>query len=99
MEIRAAKSVREGEGFSNLPDNFTIADKTEFHEEDNCSSCNVSFKGFLSPTRHHCRMCASSVCESCCIKRRLSKSDPEMHYCCNSCDFKIVNSHYKSLTS
>ena len=52
----------------------------------------------MSATRHHCRVCAASVCDNCCIKRRLSKSDPELHYCCNDCDFKIVNNHYKSKT-
>ena len=98
LEIRPPKTFREGEGFNNLPDTFKIAEKEEFLEEDVCAGCEVSFKGFLSATRHHCRVCASSVCTNCCIKRRLSKSDPELHYCCNDCDFKIANNHYKTKT-
>jgi hypothetical protein len=97
-EIRPAKNFREGEGFNNLPDTFKVAEKEEFCEEDTCIGCEVSFKGFLSATRHHCRVCAASVCDNCSIKRRLSKSDPDLYYCCNECDFKIVNNHYKSKT-
>ena len=96
--IKAPKNFREGEGFDNLPDTFKIAEKEEFLEEDNCAGCEVTFKGFMSATRHHCRVCAGSVCVNCSCKRRLSRSDPELYYCCNECDFKIVNNHYKRKT-
>ncbi len=96
IQIRPAKTFKESEGFKDLPDTFKVAEKEEFHEEDNCEGgCEVSFKGFRSPARHHCRMCAASVCDNCSTKRRLSKTDPELHYCCNMCDFKITNNLHK----
>ena len=49
--------------------------------------------------RHHCRKCAKSICTDCTVKRRLSKTDGELHPCCIECDFAITNCHTDALIS
>ena len=47
--------------------------------------------------RHHCRMCALSICANCQVKRRLSKTDADVHPVCINCDFQLTNSHQLQL--
>ena len=42
-------------------------------------------------------MCAKTICSDCTVKRRLSKTDPEIYPCCVECDFLITNSHSDAL--
>ena len=37
------------------------------------------------------------MCSDCTVKRRLSKTDPEIYPCCIDCDFAITNCHSDSL--
>jgi hypothetical protein len=99
--IKPPQKHREKEGFDNLPDFYKVADKDEFNEADNCEmvNCGANFKGIKGAKRHHCRRCAKSVCEKCSLKRRLSKTDAELHYTCTQCDFKLTNSHFQKYTT
>lgn len=90
------KNNKEGEGFDYLPETFQVKQKGDYHNLDNCEFCFRNFT-FRQP-RHHCRKCAKTVCERCSVKRRLSKCDGELHYCCFECEFTIINQrNYEAL--
>ena len=77
---------------------FKPCGKSQFHEKLVCEFCPQQFNKLLH-SRHHCRKCAKSICSDCTIKRRLSKTDPELYYCCVDCDFAITNCHSDALIS
>ena len=59
---------------------------------ESCEFCGKEFKKVLVK-RHHCRMCARSMCSECTTKRRLSKTDATCHQICFECDFDLVNAN------
>lgn len=70
---------------------FTVVSKNQFNERDSCQTCPQAFN--LMNKRHHCRMCALSICANCQVKRRLSKTDGEVYPVCINCDFQLTNSY------
>lgn len=65
------KNVREAENFESLPLEFKPLSKNVYNEKDVCEFCPQLLKGLFN-NRHHCRMCAKSMCSDCQVKRRLS---------------------------
>ena len=85
LVIKPPKNKKECENFENLPMEATIAHKSQFNEREICQTCPVKFN--LLNKRHHCRVCAASICSDCQVKRRLSKTDAEVYPVCIQCDF------------
>ena len=75
---------------------FRPIHKSQFHDLDKCETCPQIFNKLLNK-RHHCRMCAKSICTNCQVKRRLSKTDPDAYPVCVNCDFELTNSHQLQL--
>lgn len=70
---------------------FTVVPKSQYNERDQCETCPTVFT--LMKKRHHCRVCAFSICDACEVKRRLSKTDGETYPVCVNCDFNLTNSY------
>ena len=83
--IKPPKNKKESENFDNLPMEFNVVHKSNFNEREVCQTCPTKFN--LLNKRHHCRVCAVSICSDCQVKRRLSKTDAEVYPVCIQCDF------------
>ena len=75
---------------------YEVVHKSKFHEREACETCPTTFKKMLVK-RHHCRVCAASICSDCTVRRRLSKTDGEAYPVCVHCDFELSNNYQLEL--
>lgn len=93
-KVKPSKDIREAECFDELPLQYTVKQKEAFHNNPNCELCDKKFTMMFRS--HHCRMCAKTVCNHCCLERRLSQEDASVYFCCNECDFELTQQHAKN---
>ena len=92
---------------SNLPIKFDLT-AVKRSPSEACMLCQAAFtKKFAlgkNPIRH-CKRCGKSICQVCSEgRRRLSRTDPELHRVCDMCDtemdnFKLKQNHEEVLTA
>jgi hypothetical protein len=68
--VNLVDEIKEGE------EDTTIGEPPEFANENNCKYCNVKFS-ILGTSRHHCRRCGSSVCDTCSPNKGLLQINDE----------------------
>ena len=90
---------------SSLPIKFDLA-AVKRNPSEACMLCQAAFTRALgkNPIRH-CKRCGKSICQVCSEgRRRLSRTDPEVHRVCDMCDtemdnFKLKQNHEEVLAA
>ena len=93
------------QAISNLPIKFDLSSVKRTPTES-CQLCAAPFSSALgkNPIRH-CKRCGNGICKVCSeSRRRLSRTDPELHRVCDMCDtemdnFKLKQNHEEVLAA
>lgn len=78
--------------YANLPDEIDDLGSDSFNNLNYCELCEKTFNKLKGVSRHHCRKCNQSVCQSCSNnKRKLAKNDDTLYRVCDYCDCQLSN--------
>lgn len=105
MEDDAPKKRFLEQAASNLPIKFDLS-AVKRNPSETCMLCLAAFtSAFGKNPSKHCKRCGKSICGVCSEgRRRLSRTDPELHRVCDMCDtemdnFKLKQNHEEVLAA